>query len=181
MQAFTFGYFLCTLVYFLTSSPSFSSLSDSWRHYVCVSAGSHERIFHPKQKQSLYLVLYNTDVWAAAIWGPNGVTTSLCVNVCLCVTGRWAKLKEELRNWGAVVKTPSRELGISRESGKNIPTVINQNFADTNDHTQRDCSPSVSLCHLHPKAMSHPPALPPYRPSPYATQRDWPNGPRANS
>lgn len=100
--------------------------------------------------------------------------------MCLCVTGLRAKLKVQLRNWGPVVETPFREVGISRESGKNIPMVINQNFGDTNDQKQRDRSPPVSLCHLRPTAMSHPPVLLPHRPSLYAAHRDWPNGPRAN-
>lgn len=39
---------------------------------------------------------------------------------------------------GACGRTPSsRELGFSRESEKNIPMVINQNFGDTNDQKQQ--------------------------------------------
>lgn len=35
------------------------------------------------------------------------------------------------------METPSRELGVSRESEKNISKVINQNFGDTNDQKQQ--------------------------------------------
>lgn len=37
---------------------------------MCVREGSHVNTYKQKQTQGLYLVLYNTDVWAAAIWGP---------------------------------------------------------------------------------------------------------------
>lgn len=72
---------------------------------------------------------------------------SVGVDVCLCGAGRMAKLKVGVCGMGACcgVETPSRELRISRESGKNIPMVINQNLGDTNDQKQRDRSPSMSL------------------------------------
>ncbi|KAA8587231.1 hypothetical protein FQN60_016093, partial [Etheostoma spectabile] len=66
-------------------------------------------------------------------------TSSLVWNYkeCRNYNGRRAKLKSKgSRMGGPVVETPSRELGISGESGKNIPTVINQNFGDTNDQKQ---------------------------------------------
>lgn len=69
--------------------------------------------------------------------GPPSGTKSVCVDVCFCGLGLRAKLKVVVRGWGPVVETPSRELGISGESGKNIPTVINQNLADTNDQKQQ--------------------------------------------
>ncbi len=73
---------------------------------------------------------------------PNGTKSKcgsvcLCVDVCLCSIGLRAKCNVGVWSWGPVVETPSTELGISGESGKNIPTVINQNFGDTNDQRQR--------------------------------------------
>lgn len=62
----------------------------------------------------------------------------LCVRMCACVVlGLGAKPILGVRGWGSVVGTPSRELGISGESGKNISMVINQNSCDTNDQKQR--------------------------------------------
>lgn len=135
MHAFTFGYFVCTLLYFFLSFPFYSSLSDSWRYSICAHTA-----YKQKHTQGLYLMLYITDVWAAAIWGPKWeqkASVRVCVSVCSCGVGLRAKLKVGVWGLGLVVKTPSRELGLSGESGKNIPTVINQNFSDTNDQKQR--------------------------------------------
>ena len=72
------------------------------------------------------------------------VCVSVCVDVCLCCVGPWAKLKVGFEAGGPLWRPPSGELGISRESGKNIPTVINQNFCDTNDQKQRS---ALHPCH----------------------------------
>lgn len=72
------------------------------------------------------------------------VCVSVCVDVCLCCVEPWAKLKVGFEARGPLWRPPSGELGISRESGKNIPTVINQNFCDTNDQKQRS---ALHPCH----------------------------------
>lgn len=37
---------------------------------MCIKKGSNVCTHKQKHTQGLYLVLYNTDVWAAAIWDP---------------------------------------------------------------------------------------------------------------
>lgn len=69
--------------------------------------------------------------------GTKSKCACMCVSVCSCGVGLRAKLKVGVRGLVLVVQTPSRELGLSGESGKNLPTVINQNFSDTNDQKQQ--------------------------------------------
>lgn len=78
------------------------------------------------------------------MWGhqpsgtPNGTK---CGSVFLC-HGTKSQTKNKGLEPEACLETPSGELRFSRESGKTIPTVINQNFSDTNDQKQQDLLPS---------------------------------------
>lgn len=109
MCAFTFGYFL-----FISS--------------LFISLRSAQKC--PDTNTSPFFMFYNTDVWAA----PNGAE---CGWVIL-----WHRAEGQTENKAlkleACLETPSRAPRFSRESGKNIPMVINQNCSDTNDQKQRD-------------------------------------------
>lgn len=129
MHAFTFGYFVCTLLYFFPSFPFSSSLL---RHLEVLHVyGGRFTCGHIQTKTDtgpIFSALQYRCVGSGHL-GPQmeqKVCVFLCVDMCLCGLGLRAKLKVGVRGWGPVVETPSRELGIYGESGKNIPTVINQ-------------------------------------------------------
>lgn len=134
MHAFTFGYFVCTLLYFFL--VFYVLLVIIWLLEMQCLYKCRFTCAHTGHMQDLYLMLYITDVWAAATWGPEWEQKA-SMRVFSYGAGLRAKLKVGVWGLGLVVKTPSRELGLSGESGKNIPMVINQNFGDTNDQKQR--------------------------------------------
>jgi len=85
--------------------------------------------YNTKQTQGLYLVLYNTDVWAAAIWGPKW--NKKCVRVCLSGSGLRAKLKVGVRGWGPLWKPPPESWESQGRVGKtsrrsSIKTLVTQ-------------------------------------------------------
>lgn len=123
-----------------------------------------------KHSAPIFSVLQCRCVGSSHLGPQTGQNVRRCVLVLQRAKGQTKGFEAGMSLWNPPPHTHTRGLGISGESGKNIPAIINQNFGDTNDQKQR------SVLH-YVTAMSHPPVPPHHRPSPDCTLNDWPAGP----
>lgn len=79
MHTFTFGYFVCTLLYFFPSLPLFLSVLDTWK-YIRV-----RQVYMCKQQQQQTRPIFSVLQYRCVGSSHLGPQTEHKVSVCLCV------------------------------------------------------------------------------------------------